>query len=31
MYFLRPSASTSSWIVKTRPYIFSIGNHYFFA
>ena len=31
MYFLRPSASTSSWIVRTRPYKFTIGNHYFFA
>lgn len=31
LYFLRPSASTSSWIVKTRPYLFTIGNHYFFA
>ena len=31
MYFLRPSASTSSWIVRTRPYRFTIGNHYFFA
>ena len=31
LYFLRPSASTSSWIVRTRPYLFTIGNHYFFA
>ena len=31
LYFLRPSASTSSWIVRTRPYKFTIGNHYFFA
>ena len=31
MYFLRPSASTSSWIVRTRPYLFTIENHYFFA
>ena len=31
MYFLRPSASTSSWIVRTRPYRFTISNHYFFA
>lgn len=31
LYFLRPSASTSSWIVQTRPYLFTIKNHYFFA
>ena len=31
MYFLRPSASTSSWIVQNREYLFTIGNHYFFA
>lgn len=31
LFFLRPSASTSSWIVKTRSYLFTIGNHYFFA
>ena len=30
IYFLRPSASTSSWIVQNRPYAYTIGNHYFF-
>ncbi|MBO5908803.1 MAG: cell wall hydrolase [Clostridia bacterium] len=30
LYFLRPSASTSSWIVNNRKYIYTIGNHYFF-
>lgn len=30
IYFLRPSASTSSWIVQNRPYLYTIGNHYFF-
>ena len=30
LYFLRPSASTSSWIVNNRPFAFVIGNHYFF-
>ena len=29
IYFLRPSASTSSWIVQNRPYAYTIGNHYF--
>lgn len=31
LYFLRPSASTSSWIVNNRQFKFVIGNHYFFA
>jgi len=30
LYFLRPSASSSSWIVNNRKYIYTIGNHYFF-
>ena len=30
VYFLRPSASTSSWIVNNRPYVYTVGNHYFF-
>lgn len=30
LYFLRPSASTSSWIVNNREFLFVIGNHYFF-
>ncbi len=31
LYFLRPSASSSSWIVQNREFLFVIGNHYFFA
>lgn len=31
LYFLRPSASSSSWIVNNRSFLFVIGNHYFFA
>lgn len=31
LYFLRPSASSSSWIVNNREFLFVIGNHYFFA
>ncbi len=31
LYFLRPSASSSSWIVNNRQFLFVIGNHYFFA
>ena len=31
LYFLRPSASSSSWIVNNRPFLFVIGNHYFFS
>ena len=30
LYFLNPSASSSNWIVKTRPFAFSIQNHHFF-
>ena len=30
LFFLNPSASTSSWIVQNRKYAFTIGNHYFF-
>ena len=30
LYFLRPSASSSSWIVNNRPYLYTINNHYFF-
>ena len=30
LFFLNPSASTSSWIVQNRRYAFTIGNHYFF-
>ena len=30
IYFLNPSASSSSWITKSRPYAFTIGNHAFY-
>ena len=30
IYFLNPSASSSSWIIKSRPYAFTIGNHAFY-
>lgn len=30
IYFLNPSASSSSWITKSRPYAFTIGNHSFY-
>ncbi len=30
LFFLNPSASSSSWIVRNRKYAFTIGNHYFF-
>ena len=30
LFFLYPSASTSSWIPRTREYAFSIGNHDFY-
>ena len=30
LFFLEPTASTSSWIVQNRKYAFTISNHYFF-
>lgn len=30
LFFLNPSASSSSWIVQNRQYAFTIGKHYFF-
>ena len=30
LFFLNPTASSSSWIVLNRKYAFTIGNHYFF-
>ncbi len=30
LFFLQPRLSTSSWIPKSREYIFSIGNHDFY-
>ena len=30
LFFLEPSKSTSSWIIKNRPYAFTVSNHYFF-
>ena len=31
LFFLYPRASTSSWIPKTREYLFSVGKHDFYA
>lgn len=31
MFFLRPEASNSLWIPASRPYLFSIGHHDFYA
>ncbi len=31
LFFLRPEASSSLWIPASRPYLFSIGNHDFYA
>ena len=30
LFFLEPSKSTASWIIKNRPYAFTVSNHYFF-
>jgi len=30
LFFLEPTKSTSSWIIKNRPYAFTVANHYFF-
>lgn len=30
LFFLNPRASTNFWIVKNRPYAFTIGNHDFY-
>ena len=30
LFFLNPRAATNFWIVKNRPYAFSIGNHDFY-
>lgn len=31
LFFLHPEISTSSWIPTTRPYLFSVGSHDFYA
>ncbi len=31
LFFLRPETSNSLWIPASRPYLFSIGNHDFYA
>lgn len=31
LYFLAPSISTSNWIQSNRPYVTTIGNHWFYA
>ncbi len=30
LYFYEPSIAASSWIGRNRPYVFSIGAHYFY-
>lgn len=30
MYFLNPRIAASNWIVKNRPYVYTIGNHDFY-
>lgn len=30
LYFLNPDVVSSSWITKTRPYAFKVGNHAFY-
>ena len=30
LFFLNPRASTNFWIVKNRPFAFTIGNHDFY-
>ena len=30
LFFLRPETSTSSWIPRNRPYLFSVGKHDFY-
>ena len=31
LYFLNPSISRSSWVIRNRPYVMSIGDHAFFS
>lgn len=31
LYFLNPAKASSFWIMENRPYIRTIGNHYFYA
>jgi N-acetylmuramoyl-L-alanine amidase len=30
LYFCNPAISTSTWLIRTRPVVFTIGNHVFF-
>ena len=30
LFFLNPRIATNNWIIKTRPYAFSIANHDFY-
>lgn len=30
IYFVNPQKAPNSWIARTRPYVFAIGNHSFF-
>ncbi len=31
LYFVNPRLATSTWIQRARPYLFTIGNHQFYA
>ena len=31
LYFVNPKLATSTWIQRARPYLFTIGNHQFYA
>ena len=31
LYFVNPNIATSTWIQRTRPYLFTIGSHQFYA
>lgn len=31
LFFMNPRLATTSWISKNRPYLFTIGNHLFYA
>lgn len=31
LFFMNPRLATTSWIAQNRPFLFRIGNHYFYA
>ena len=31
LFFMNPKLATTSWIAQNRPFLFKIGNHYFYA